>query len=489
MHTASPCLFFHFAIPFFCAGKKGENMKLTKAYLGSYIGSKDFYKSALLVMIPVIIQQLINTLFNVVDNMMVGQLDQLHLTAVSAANKPYLIFSGFIFGLTGGGIILISQYFGAGDRQECQNIFSLEMALCTAISLVFCVVLYFFPTFVMGIFLQDETTIALGAEYMRVVSFSYIPVAISSTCIFSLRALGKNKMPMIAGLMTMGANALFNYILIFGKLGFPAMGVTGAALGTLFSRLLEMCFYLVVLKKGNNFFTLRLFDFLKMRAAVVASYIKRALPLTLNEMLWTTGLNIYAWSYARLDEPAYPALVIAELTMQVGMVLSVGMASAISVMVGTELGANRLDAAKENCKRLLPMVCIIAIVSSFIGSIGAFVLPGVFAVEPALRTLATKLTLVFAMFYLPNALYSFCFFCLRAGGDTKSATLLDSGYMWMVPVPASILMAVFFTGKLSLLPAVFIVQLLMNAKVVWALAVLKKGKWMRNITITEPPAA
>lgn len=457
-------------------------MRLTKGYLRSFIADKNFYTRTLSVMIPVVIQQLINTLFNVVDNVMVGSLDGISMSAVTVANKPFLIYSGVFFGVTGAGGILISQFYGAKDYKQCQRLFSLEFVIGFVASLVFCCLLYFCPEAIMSLYVKDPQTIQLGVEYLQVICFSYIPVALSTTCMFSMRALGKNKMPMLASLITMGLNAFFNYSLIFGNFGLPRLGVAGAALGTLLARLCELSFYLFVLARRKAFFTLDLAGFLHLKANTLKSFLKRALPLTGNEVLWTIGLNLFFWTYAALDEPALPAMTIADQVMQVGIVVSTGMASAVSVMIGTELGANRFKEAWQNTKYLLSLVCAIAALCMVIASIGAYTLPLVFNVGADLRWLATKLTLIYALFYLPNALYAFAFYCLRAGGDTRNATLLDSVFMWLLPVPVALLMGVLGVGKINLITALFVVQLLMNSKFLLALWVVKKKKWLQNIT-------
>jgi len=457
-------------------------MRLTKAYLRSFIADRRFYARALSVMIPVVIQQLINTLFNVVDNIMVGSLNGISMSAVTVANKPFMIYSGVFFGVTGAGGILISQFYGAKDYKQCQRIFSLEFLIGLVASVIFCAVLYFFPNEIMGIFVKDPETIRLGVEYLQVICFSYIPVALSTTCMFSMRSLGQNKMPMLVSLGTMGLNALFNYGFIFGNFGLPALGVKGAALGTLLSRSCELLFYMAVLAKRKAFFSLDLAAFMGLKRNTLRSFCKRAIPLTGNELLWTVGLNVFFWAYAALDEPSLPAMTSAEQVMQVGIVVSTGMASAVSVMIGTELGADRFRQAWQNTKHLLSLVCMIALTCTVIATVGAFSLPLVFNVDASLRGLATRLTMIYALFYLPNALYAFSFYCLRAGGDTRSATLLDSVYMWLLPVPAALLMGTFGVGTIPLTLAMLVIQTLMNSKFLLALWVVKKKKWLRNIT-------
>ena len=179
-----------------------------------YRADKEFCRRALGVMLPVAVQQLINSLFNMVDNLMVGSLDPngLAMSAVSVANKPYTIFTCLLFGLTGGAGLMISQYYGAEDHKTCQGLFSLQVFLSLAISVVFFVLLQLLPRQIMGLFVKDENTILLGLSYLAVVSVSYLPTSISNVCVLSLRSIGLNRLPMLVSLGTITANAVCNYI-------------------------------------------------------------------------------------------------------------------------------------------------------------------------------------------------------------------------------------------------------------------------------------
>lgn len=450
-----------------------------------YIGARPFYSDALRVMIPVTIQQLINNLFNMVDNLMVGSLDVdgLAMSAVSVANRPYTIFFGVFFGMTGAAGLLISQYYGARDMKTCQGLFSLQMLIGLIASALVGLWLALFPESVMRIFVSDPRTIELGMRYLSVIWISYLPLAVSNVCIFSLRSIGENRMSMMVSLATMGVNALCNYALIFGRLGMPAMGVTGAAIGTLIARTVEMVFYLVLLLRRRVPFTMDMTAFTRLPRGVVKAFALKAVPLVINEILWNLGMNVYFWSYARINEAGLPAITIADLCSQIAAVMAMGNASAVSVLIGAELGAGRLEQAKANCKKLLLLVVGIGVFCVGLCVLLGFALPHAFRVTPQLRELATGITVAMALFTPFNFVYGFCFFCMRAGGDTRNAMLLDAGYMWLLPVPASLLMALLLPGRISLPVAVLVVQLLMNLKVVLALHVLKKGRWVRNITV------
>ena len=460
-------------------------MQRLRGTLRPYLGDKAFYQGALTVMVPVMVQQLINNMFNMVDTLMVGSLDVqgLAMSAVSVANKPVVIFNGFIFGLAGAGGLMISQYFGAHNRKACIGLFWTEMILAVLNAGVFFALLFFFPESIMRIFVTDPQTIALGVTYMRLISFSYFPAAISSACIFSMRSLGQNRISMLVSLGSMAVNAFCNYLFIFGSLGFPRMGVAGAAWGTLIARLFEMGFYLTLMARRRMYFSFEPGAGLRLDRTIRRTFFGKAVPLIVNELLYGFGLNIFFWCYARLDEAALPALTIAELCYQISAVIITGNSSAVSVLIGASLGAGELDQARENSKKLLLLTLGIGLLSTLLCCGLAFLLPQFYNISDALRATATRITCMMALFAPISFVYAFCFFCLRAGGDTRNAMLLDSGYMWAVAVPACVLMGLLLPGKLPMATAVLIVQLLMNAKLFIALHVLRQGRWVRNITV------
>ena len=459
-------------------------MKRLQAIIRPFLGTKAFYRDALSVMIPVTIQQLINNLFNMADSLMVGSLDVngLAMSAVTVANKPYIIFFGVFFGLSGASGLMLSQYYGARDRTTCQGLFSLQMVLGLFNALLFGTVLYAIPEQVMRIFVSDGRTVEMGVRYLRIVCFSYLPVAISSTCIFSLRSLGMNKISMLVSLAAMSVNVLVNYTLIFGKLGFPALGVEGAALGTVVSRVVEMLVYIGLLLHKRMYFSTEMLAFRRLRRGVIRVFCQKAVPLIGNELLWSMGLNIFFWCYARLNEAAVPAITIAEQSSQIAAVMAMGTSSAVSVLIGTELGAGHLEKAKESAKKLLSLVVAIGCMGTMLTVILGFTLPNIFTLSAELRRTTTQMTCIFALFAPINFVYGFSFFCLRAGGDAKNAALLDAGYMWLVPVPVCFLIGTLLPGRMDVIWAVFIVQLVAGGKVFPGLRLLKKGAWVRNIT-------
>jgi len=453
--------------------------------LAPFLGDRAFYKSALLVMIPVTLQQLVNAMFNFVDNVMVASIDELSMVAVTVANRPAMLYYALFFGFTGAAGLLLSQYYGANRLDVCQRIFSVEMLLGFAFSLLFALVMALFPEPVMRIFVTDDYTVAVGVAYLRVVVWAYLPAAVSSVCVFSLRSLGINLLPMVVSMLAIATSAFLNWVLIFGNLGMPRMGVQGAALGTLLGRVLEMCIYVAVLLTRKTPFSLNLGHARRIGKPILRDFVRKGLPLTCNEILWSSGIMIYFWAYTRINEAALPAINVMDQVHNVSWVFFMGMSSAISVMVGKQLGASEFGQANRNAKRLYGMGLMIAATCIVVALGVAQLVGGIFPkLSPQQIPLARQMIGIMVCFFPSSAVYAISFFLLRAGGDTKNAMLLDSGYMWVIPVPVALVLGIVFAGKIDVRLAMLIIQVLMNLKVIWAIRIIKRGTWLRNLTTT-----
>lgn len=444
-----------------------------------------FYRYAAGFMLPVIVQQIVASVFNFIDNFMVGTLGAASLAGVSVANKPYTVFMCLFFGLTGAGCILISQYFGARDEKTTQQVFAVQSIGSLILGLLFFALLSAFPRQIMGIFVTEEATMESGLAYLEVIKYSYIPAAISMSCAPALRSVGKSRVPMIASLIAMGVNITLNSLLIFGLCGFPRLEERGAALATVIARTAEAAFYVYLLARRRSAFSLDIGCARRLPGEVMHTYVRKGIPLTVNEVFWSLGQMIFFWTYSRVQESALPALSLVDQVTTIVYALTSGMASAAITIVGNTLGAGDIPAARRKANQLL---CMALAISSFCAVLGfglAFVVPAVYtSLDAALRWIATQLIFIQSICVIPSALYSTCYSILRAGGDTRSAVMLDSGYMWMAPVPAALICAFALPalGVSDVRIAFCIVQALMNAKIIWALWIIRRGSWARNMT-------
>lgn len=449
----------------------------------AFLGDRAFYQAAMIIMIPVVLQHLTTAVFNFIDSAMLAHVDALSMSAVAVANKPLYIYNGLFSGFTGAAGLLLSQYHGAGKLEVCQRIFSVEMLLALGFSLAFALALFLFPEQIMRVFLKDSYTISIGVSYLRLSVWAYLPTAFSLVCLFSLRAMGVNFLPMLVGLLTIACNLLLEWILIFGRFGMPRMGVRGAALATLLARTIEMCIYAAVLLAHKTPFRLSVAPALRIGKPLMRRYLRKALPLTLNESLWSLGQVLYFWAYARINESALPAFNVADQISTLSFVLIQGLSGAVAVMVGRKLGANEFTLAKQNAKRLYGLGIMLSAASMGVALALSQAVTLIFpTMTPSQISLARHLVRMLLCFFPINTAYIVSFLLLLAGGDTKHASLLDSVYIWLLPAPASLAIALLLPGRIGLFQAVLIVQFLSCLKLIWALKIIKRGTWLNNLT-------
>ena len=218
-----------------------------------YLKDKTFYKVLIGIALPITIQNLISTSLNMVDTVMIGRLGEKQIAAVGLANQLFFLFILIAFGTNSGASIFIAQYWGKKDTLQIRKVLGLSLLVGGAISLVFAAGAFFIPEFILRIFTEDEQVVLLGSQYLRIISFSYLMTTISFAYGFASRSVGQAKLPMYVSAASLLCNTLLNYLLIFGKFGFPMMGIRGAAIATVISRFLEMFLLLfIIYKKGDT---------------------------------------------------------------------------------------------------------------------------------------------------------------------------------------------------------------------------------------------
>ncbi|MBP1757230.1 MAG: efflux family protein [Firmicutes bacterium] len=435
-------------------------------------------------MLPVMLQQMVVSLFNFVDNLMVGLVDAPTLAGVAVANKVYFIYCFIFFGLSGAGATLISQYFGAEDQDECERLFLLQVVIGLVIGILFVLLLTFFPRQILTIFVKDPVTVQVGLDYLSIVKFSYIPAALTMVCLFSLRAIGYNKMPMITGVVAILVNIALNWVLIFGHLGFPALGARGAAIATLIARMIEALCYLVWIGAGKTIFSWNLSRIRQLSAPVARMFVRKSIPLTVNEFLYSLGISVIFWSFSRVNETAIPALVITDQALQISLILFGGQTSAIAVLVGKRLGAGQFDQARINARLLLVFQGALAAAVMILSIATAPFLPRLFNIPVEIQHMATWLIIIQALFYVIFIVYANVFFILRAGGDMRSALLVDSAQIWLLPIPFAVLAALVWPGIAAnhFLWFFLLSQALQNLRIVPCIHYFRRGHWVRNLT-------
>jgi len=450
-------------------------MKLKK-----FFGTKQFYKEAIMIALPIMLSQFVSSFVNLIDNVMIGSVGATALTSVTVANKYYMIFNSTMFGFCGAAGIFIAQFYGAKNNKRCQDVFNINVIFCLLAASIFTFFAAVCPQFILGLFTKTPEIMTLGLDYLDVIKYSYIPTSLSFTLMMALRAVGINNIQLKIGLCTVATNTCLNYCLIYGKFGFPVLGVRGAAIATLTARIVEVVIYSLVLLRKKHFFSFDRYGLCHLDFKLLRKMIGRAIPLTANEILFSVALALIFKSYMRVDEYLVASITVVDTVVNIAFIIFGGLSSAVSIMIGKRLGANQLQEAKDNA---LKLVVFGALVGASIGVVMLIVspyIPLIYNLDEPINHAITSLLRIKGIL-VPVYVVNVCgFFIMRAGGDAKSTLIMDSGFLWVVNVTTAILLSSF--TNISLVALYTIIEGLDFVKMFLCIYFLKKGKWVRNLT-------
>lgn len=451
-------------------------------------GDRDFYAQVVAVVVPIIIQNTVSNVVSLLDNVMVGRVGTLQMSAVAIVNQLLFVFNLCIFGGLAGAGIFATQYAGAHDDKGVRDCFRVKWMI--ALSMLACalVVLIAFPKRLIGMYLAQETaqadaaaTLGFGVDYLTVMLWGLLPFGVSQVYASTLREVGETRLPMFASVAAILVNLVFNYFLIFGKCGFPELGVTGAAIATVLSRYVETAIIMVYTHmKSHHFGFIRgAYRSLRVPKPLMISILRRGTPLLVNEFLWSSGMAVLLQCYSVRGLDVVAACNIATTVSNLFKVVFLSMGNAVAIMVGQALGANDIERAKNCTWRLMTLSVGSNLIMATLLALFAPAIPNIYNTEPHVRQIATQLIYVVAVMMPAYSFSHCCYFTLRSGGKTIITFLFDSVFTWCVNVPAAWLLA-YKTG-LGIVPLYFGVQALEMVKVVVGFVLVKKGVWIHNI--------
>lgn len=463
--------------------------RLSRGRLGERMfGDRDFYAQVVAVVVPIIIQNTVSNVVSLLDNVMVGRVGTLQMSAVAIVNQLLFVFNLCIFGGLAGAGIFATQYAGAHDDKGVRDCFRVKWMI--ALSMLACalVVLIAFPKRLIGMYLAQETaqadaaaTLGFGMDYLTVMLWGLLPFSVSQVYASTLREVGETRLPMFASVAAILVNLVFNYFLIFGKCGFPELGVTGAAIATVLSRYVETAVIMVYTHmKSHHFGFIRgAYRSLRVPKPLMISILRRGTPLLVNEFLWSSGMAVLLQCYSVRGLDVVAACNIATTVSNLFKVVFLSMGNAVAIMVGQALGANDIERAKNCTWRLMTLSVGSNLIMATLLALFAPAIPNIYNTEPHVRQIATQLIYVVAVMMPAYSFSHCCYFTLRSGGKTIITFLFDSVFTWCVNVPAAWLLA-YKTG-LGIVPLYFGVQALEMVKVVVGFVLVKKGVWIHNI--------
>lgn len=445
---------------------------------------KAFIRKAVAITIPVALQGLLNTTLNLADFVMIGQLGESTIAAVGLANKVFFVFSLLLFGVVSGSSILTAQYWGKRDIINIRKVLGMSLLIGVVASFIFLIPCLISPTFVMRIFTPDEGTIAIGASYLIIVAISYPLTAITNAYVTLLRGVNEVKAPVIISVIAILVNVVLNYILIFGNLGAPELGVAGAAIATLIARIVETTslLFFVYWKKGPAAAPFK--EMFTFNTVFTKKYFTTVSPVIANEFMWGLGVTIYALVYGRMGNAAMASITITQTVEQVLMVVFQGISAATAVILGNEMGANELKRAEKYSSNFIFLQFMFTLLIMVLCFVIRWPVIGLFSVSEQVGVSISRCFIVFIL-YMPFKMFNFVNIVgiLRSGGDTKYALFLDCSGVWIIGIPLA-----YFGGILLNLPIYYVYGLVMIEEIYKCFLGIrryKQKKWLRNLVGIE----
>lgn len=457
-----------------------------------FIGNKAFYKSVVTLLIPIVIQQFITSFVSLLDNIMVGSLGTEAISAASIANQVMLVFILAVFGGMSGAGIYGAQFFGKGDTDGMRYTFRFKMYFGILVSVTAILVYLIFGESFIAAFLKGESNggdLALtqrsGCDYLNIMLWGLPPFALVQVYAGTLREAGETRAPMFAGICAILTNLFGNWVLIFGHLGAPAMGVQGAAIATVVSRYVEL---VIVASHAHRHtekypFFAGAYKSLYVPGKLAVRILRTATPLLINEILWSLGMTFITQFYSSRGLNAVAALNINGTAWNLFSVIMMGMGSAVAIMVGQRLGAGKMDEARDVDRKLIFLTEVIHVIIGVSMVLAAPLVPRLYNVSEEVRDLTRQL-LIIAGCSLP--IHSFAhvtYFTIRSGGRTVITFLFDAVYTWVIAVPLAFCLTRY--TDLTITQVYFCVQFVDIIKVLIGLIMLKSDFWARNVVNEE----
>lgn len=458
------------------------------SFKDKYFGDKNFYKMTLTIAIPIIIQNLLTNLVSMADNIMVGQLGTNQMSGVAIINQLFFVFNLLVFGGMSGAGLFSAQYFGQKNHNGVRDVFRMKILIGIAIIAISLSVMIFLHEPLINMFLHEgsssgniQETFNYAKNYLYIMVIGIAPFVISNCYNTTLKESGQTVVPMKAGVLAVVFDIVLNYIFIFGKLGFPAMGVVGAAIATVISRFVE-CGYLVIYthRHSNDYpFIKHCYRTLKVPGSLVKKIIVTGTPLMLNEFLWAGGLTLQTQALSTKGLATVGGLNICNTIGNISNCIFVTMGTTIAIVVGQLLGAGKLKEAKVTATRMAAFSLLISFGMIIILGLLGPVFPHFYNTTDEIRKLATKFIWAVAAATPFISLSNSEYFILRSGGKTIITFLFDSCFVCLVNVPIAICLTKF--TAIHIVGIFFLVNMLEGVKALIGFIMVKKDIWLNTI--------
>ena len=444
---------------------------------------KFFYAQLLSITIPVMLQQLVAVGLNLVDTIMVGKLSENALAAVGAANQIYFIYSVAIFGVFSGAAVYAVQYWGIKDVVNFRKVMGIDYIMCFALTVPAIAAARLFGPQLVSLFTDDAEVIDLAVQYLDIACISYIFSGLSFVITYNSRSVAILKVPTAISMSAVLMNVFLNFCLIYGKLGFPELGVRGAAIATLTARICEcaaMMSYIYIFSKEHPL-KAKISEMIHIEKAMFVKVMKTASPVIANEGLWAISTAIVFAIYGQISAAALAIVQIANTVTEVFQTLYAGMSNASSVIIGRTLGRGDKDMAYKYAMKMMKLIVIFNIFTMLLLIAAIWPIAGIYGFGPETTDMLIKSLLVFAAAQLPKMLvYVLICGIIRAGGDTVWCLIVEFIFNFCAQVSLAFL-AVNILG----LPLYLAIAVVMTSELVKSVVCIRRvlsKKWMNVFT-------
>ena len=451
---------------------------------------KELYKKVFTIGIPVSIENMIYSLMNFIDVFMVGKenvalgLGTAAVAGLGFANQVFMIFIVSLFGLNSGGGILAAQYYGKKDYKNLKKCLGITIVVGFLFSILFFLMGVFIPEKIIGIFTSDPKVLKLGANYFRIIALIYPLIGLGYSFNMQLRAIGKNQYSLYSTIIGLCINLVGNYLFINGNLGFPAMGVVGAAIATVIARIVSIFYLIYIIYKNKLPMAGNFQELFKLSWGFIAKALKISLPVFGHEIMWVTGVSMYVIIYGRIGTEATAAIQVVKSISNLVFTLVFGLSSGTAAIIGQEIGAgNEENAYKYGVELLKVSLVIGTAVALFVYAICPVVLI-LMKVDSAIYPLARQIVFSEGILIIIKTTGTlFIVGVLRAGGDTLWTMFADLIPLWTFAIPLT------YIAGLKLGLPVALVYLCSGSdellKMPFCIQRLKSRKWINNLVKTS----
>lgn len=457
--------------------------------LKKLIGDKAFYRRLFALMLPILAQNGITNFVNMLDNVMIGRVGTAEMTGVAVTNQLIFVFNLCIFGAVSGAGIFGAQYYGKGDHQGLKYTFRFKLLFCGLLAMMGIALFILLGEPLLNLYMQGEggttdplVTLGHAKDYLAIMLVGLVPFAFVQCYSSTLRETGNPNLPMVAGLVAVLVNLVFNALLIFGLCGFPKLGVQGAAIATVLSRFVELAIVMLATHLNN-----KKYPFMKgalrslhVPAKLAWRFFIKGLPLMLNEAFWAMGLAVVNQSYSARGLDAMGALNISQTFWNVFAIAYMAVGSSIGIILGQMLGGGQLKEAKRDCRKMIAFSAFVSVIVGVLYVVLAEFIPMAYNTTDEIRHVATRMMQISAIAMPFDAIVHASYFAMRSGGKMAITVLFDNGFMWLGNVLIAFLLSRFTAIPiLEMFAIIHAISLLKAAIGIW---LVEKGSWVKNIT-------